>query len=99
VINTHLASLRLPKGEVLGTAAWLYFLVNLSKIPFYTALGLWSDGGAFFTTESLAWDAVLVPAIVGGVFVGRFVYRRIPQKEFLIAVLLLSAIGALVLVF
>jgi uncharacterized membrane protein YfcA len=99
VINTHLASLRLPKGEVLGTAAWLYFLVNLSKIPFYTALGLWSDGGAFFTTESLAWDAVLVPAIVGGVFVGRYVYRRIPQKEFLIAVLLLSAIGALVLVF
>lgn len=99
VINTHLASLRLPKSEVLGTAAWLYFLVNLSKIPFYTALGLWSEGGAFFTAESLAWDAVLVPAIVVGVFVGRTVYRRIPQKQFLIAVLVLSAIGALVLVF
>jgi uncharacterized membrane protein YfcA len=98
VINTHLASLRLPKSEVLGTAAWLYFLVNLSKIPFYTALGLWSEGGAFFTAESLAWDAVLVPAIVVGVFVGRTVYRRIPQKQFLIAVLVLSAIGALVLV-
>jgi hypothetical protein len=40
-----------------------------------------------------------VPAIVAGVFVGRTVNRRIPQKEFLVAVLALSAIGAFVLVF
>jgi uncharacterized protein len=99
VINTHLASIGMAKGEVMGTAAWLYFLVNISKIPFYLALGLWSRGGAFFTFESISWDAVLVPAIVAGVFVGRTVNRRIPQKEFLVAVLALSAIGAFVLVF
>jgi hypothetical protein len=99
VINTHLASLRLAKGALVGTAAWLYFSVNVSKIPFYVALGEWSEGGPFFTGESLAWNAALVPAIVAGVFVGRMVYRRIPQREFLVAVLALSALGALVLVF
>lgn len=98
VINTYLAAARLPKQELLGTAAWLYFVVNLSKIPFYVALGLWSDGGAFFTSESLLWDAILVPGIFVGVFAGRAAYQRIPQRAFLIAVLILSAAGALLLV-
>lgn len=98
VINTHLAALRLPKPELLGTAAWLYFVVNIAKIPFYIALGLLTSGGPFFTTESLAWNLALVPAVVVGVYVGRLLYRRIPQRPFLIAVLALSALGALVLV-
>ena len=98
VINTYLASLRLPKHEFLGTAAWLYFVVNLSKIPFYLALGSWTDGGSFFTVESLAWNVVLVPAIFAGVYAGRLVYNRFPQRVFLLAVLLLSAAGSLVLI-
>lgn len=99
VINTHLASLRLPKAELLGTAAWLYLVLNLAKIPFYLALGVFTDGGLFFTRESLAWNAVLVPAVIGGVYLGRFIYHRIPQRAFLVAILVLSAVGALVLVF
>lgn len=98
VINTYLAASRLPKQELLGTAAWLYFVVNLSKIPFYLAIGTWAEGGSFFTGESLLWNAVLVPGIFVGVFVGRLAYQRIPQRAFLIAVLVLSAAGALLLV-
>lgn len=99
VINTYLASLRLPKSELLGTAALLYFVLNLAKIPFYLGLGAWSEGGPFFTLESLAWNVVLIPAVVAGVYLGRVVYNRIPQKAFLVAVLILSAAGALALVF
>lgn len=98
VINTYLASVKLPKEQFLGTAAWLYFVVNLSKIPFYLALGAWSAGGDFFTWQSLLWDLSLVPAIFVGVFVGRAMYQRIPQRGFLLAVLGLSAAGALILV-
>lgn len=98
VINTYLATLRLPKSEFLGTSAWLYFAVNLSKIPFYIALGLWSAGGSFFTLETLVWDAALVPAVVAGAFTGRILYERIPQRSFLIAILVLSGAGALALV-
>lgn len=99
VINTYLAALRLPKAELLGTAALLYFIVNLAKIPIYLALGAWTEGGPFFTLESLAWNLVLVPAIVAGVYLGRVIYNRIPQRAFLVAVLVLSAAGALALVF
>lgn len=95
VINTYLAGLRLPKSELLGTAAWLYFVLNLAKIPFYLGLQTWSEGGSFFTLEGLTYDLVLVPAIVAGVFVGRQIYRRIPQRTFLVAILVLSALGAI----
>jgi uncharacterized membrane protein YfcA len=99
VLNTHLASRGLDKVQLLGTAAWLYFGLNLSKIPFYLALGTWSEGGPFFTVESLIWDAALIPAIVIGVFAGRRLQHRIPQRAFLIAVLVLSAAGAVALIF
>lgn len=98
VINTYLASLRLSKDEFLGTAAWLYFVVNLSKIPFYIGLGTWTEGGSFFTDETLVWNGLLVPAVIAGVYTGRAVYNRVPQRGFLLAVLVLSAAGAVVLV-
>lgn len=94
VINTYLAGVRLHKSEFLGTAAWLYFIVNVSKIPFYLGLGAWTTGGPFFTSETLAFDAVMVPAVVAGVIVGRLIYQRIPQTTFLVVILLLSALGA-----
>lgn len=99
VINTYLAGLRLPKAEVLGTASWLYFILNVAKIPFYLALGVFSDGGAFFTGESLLFDLLLVPGVVAGVFVGRAIYRRISQKAFIVVILILSAVGAANLIF
>lgn len=95
VINTYLAGLRLHKSELLGTAAWLYFVLNVAKIPFYLGLGAWTEGGAFFTREGLAFDLVLIPAVVAGVLVGRQIYRRIPQSAFLVVILVLSALGAL----
>lgn len=98
VVNTYLASLRLPKSELLGTAAVLYFAVNLAKVPFYLALGAWTEGGPFFTAESIAWNLTLVPGVIAGVYLGRLIYNRIPQRAFLVAVLVLSAAGALALV-
>ena len=94
VINTYLVGLRLPKHQHLGTSAWLYLTVNVSKIPFYVALGAWTDGGAFFTRDSLLFGLAMVPAIVLGVYSGRSLFHHLPQRAFLIGVLVLSAAGA-----
>ena len=95
IINTYLVGLGLPKFELIGSTAWLYFVVNLSKVPFYVALAQWTSGGPFFTWQSLLFDLALVPAILAGVFSGRFVFHRVPQRAFLLLVLALSAVGAL----
>ena len=98
IINTYLVGLRLPKEQYLGTSAWFYFGVNISKIPIYLALGELTDGGRFFTGESLAFGAVVIPAIFAGVYTGRWVVHRIPERAFLVMILLLSAVGALNLI-
>ena len=98
VINTFLIRSRLPKHELIGTSAWLYFLINVSKIPLYLALGAWSTGGPFFTADSLLFDLAVAPAIVVGVFAGRSVFRLLPQRTFTIIVLVLSAAGAVKLI-
>lgn len=95
VINTYLIRLGLPKHELVGTSAWLYFIINLSKIPLYLALGAWSTGGAFFTGEVLLYDLAVVPAVLLGAFGGRALFRHIPQRLFAIVVLALSALGAI----
>jgi uncharacterized membrane protein YfcA len=99
VINTYLIRLGLPKHEMVGTSAWLYFLVNLTKIPLYIALGLWTSGGAFFTGETLLFDLTVIPAVFLGAFGGRALFHRIPQRLFTVVVLALSAIGAVKLLF
>ncbi len=94
VINTYLIRLGLPKHELVGTSAWLYFIVNLSKIPLYLALTAWAGGGAFFTGEALLYDLTVIPAVFLGAFGGRALFHRIPQRAFAIVVLTLSALGA-----
>lgn len=98
VINTYLAGLGLGKRAFLGTSAWLYFALNISKIPFYVALGELTDGGRFFTLDSLAFDALMVPAVVVGVYSGRALVPHISQRAFLLVVLVLAAAGAVNLV-
>jgi hypothetical protein len=98
IMNTYLVGLGLPKHELVGTSAWFYFAVNAGKIPFYLALGEWTSGGRFFTVDGLVYDAAMVPAIVIGVFSGRALFHRIPQQAFSAIVLVLSAGGALRLV-
>ncbi len=94
VLNTYLVRLGLGKDELVGTSAWFYFTVNLAKVPVYMALGAWSSGGPFFTGTNLTFDAVLLPAVLIGVFSGRNLLHKLPERVFVIGVLVLSAAGA-----
>ena len=80
--------------EHVGTSAWLYFAVNLAKIPLYVALGELTTGGRFFTADTLTYGALMIPAIVVGVYSGRILFRYLPQRAFLTIVLVLSGVGA-----
>lgn len=94
ILNTYLVGLGLSKEELIGTSAWFYFAVNLAKVPVYTGIGALSSGGHFFTGTSLAFDAVCLPAVLVGLFGGRTLFHRLPERAFLGGVLVLSAAGA-----
>lgn len=95
VINTYLVGLGLGRDELVGTSAWFYFAVNLAKIPLYLGLGWWTTGGPFMTGESLLWGLTMVPGVVAGVYLGRWILPRISQQTFVVLVLVLSAAGGI----
>jgi uncharacterized protein len=76
--------------ELVGAAAWLYFVINLVKLPVSIGLGLVHPG-------SLLLDLVLLPAMAAGAWVGVITIRRITQVQFERYVLALVAVSALLL--
>ena len=92
VMNLYLLAQRLPKEEFIATGAWFFLVVNLSKIPIYTAYGL-------FTRESLTFNLIMAPVVVVGTITGVWLVRRIPQHVFELLIRLLTLAAALALFF
>ena len=91
IMSVYLLAKGLPKKEFIGTGAWYYMIVNLLKFPLYVSLGI-------ITTDSLAFNAWMAPAILLGAVLGILVLPRIPQKLFEWIVILMTAIASLRLI-
>jgi uncharacterized membrane protein YfcA len=76
--------------ELVGAAAWLYFVVNVIKLPFSIGLGLLHPG-------SVLVDVVLLPALAVGAWLGAVTIRRVSRIQFERYVLVLVAISAVLL--
>jgi uncharacterized protein len=94
IMNTYFTGIGLPKDQIIGTSAWFYLAVNAAKLPVYLAIGKWSSGGPFFTAESLRFDLAIAPAVIVGVFAGRWMLPRISQQVFTLIVLILAALAS-----
>ncbi len=92
VMALYLLARGLPRWAFVGTAALFFFIVNLIKVPFSASLGL-------INTPSLTLNLWLAPAVVLGLFLGRALLLRLPQKLFEEAVLALCALAALQMIF
>jgi uncharacterized membrane protein YfcA len=82
-----LLSRRLDKHEFLGTAAWFFLLVNLSKVPPFLLMGV-------MNSRTLTLDLAIAPAIAIGALSGAWLLRRIPQAVFDAFVLGLAGLAA-----
>lgn len=88
VFTIYCLAVALPKFELVGTSAWFFFIINAFKVPFSVSLGL-------IHGNTLALNAVLSPAIVAGIFVGRWLTAHIPQRLFDGLLLAFAAVAAL----
>jgi uncharacterized protein len=90
VMSMYFLAMRFPVKEFLGTAAWFFAIVNLSKLPFSIGLGL-------ITVPGLLVDLVLVPLVVAGALFGRWLAGRLNQVLFERLVITFTVIGAVYL--
>jgi len=91
IMALYFLAIALPKFEFVGTSAWFFLIVNVFKVPFSYQLGL-------IHGMTLLLNLVLVPAIVAGLFIGRWLVTRIPQKLFDSLLLAFAALAALRLI-
>ena len=87
VMSMYFLAMRTPVKVFLGTAAWFFAIVNIVKVPVLAGLGL-------LTVPVLLMDAVLVPLVVVGALLGRWLIPRIDQALFDRIVLGLTVLGA-----
>ena len=91
VANLYLLTVGLPKWNLIGTAAWVFFVINLCKVPLSAHLGLTN-------AYSLTLGLVLAPLVVVGFLTGRALAGAMPQKVFERFLLLCTAVGAVRLI-
>lgn len=91
VITIYCLAVGLPKFEVVGTLAWFFFIINAFKVPFSAGLGL-------IRADTLLLNLALVPAVIAGVFGGRWILQRLPQRIFNLLMLGFAALAALRLI-
>ena len=91
--NLFFLAMRLPKNEFVGTAAWLFLITNLFKLPFH--LFVWET----ISIETLTINLKLIPAILLGLLTGVRLVKLINEKQYRIFILVVTAIGAIAILF
>ena len=87
----YFLAMRLPKNNFIGTAAWLFFIVNLFKLPFH--IWVWHT----ISIETLLVDLRLLPATLVGFGIGVWLVKRIDDAFYRRLILILTAAGAVLI--
>ncbi|MFC9685942.1 TSUP family transporter, partial [Streptomyces sp. NPDC056948] len=88
VMSMYLLSAGFRKLGFLGTSAFFFLIVNVSKLPFSAGLGL-IDG------RSLLLDLALVVFVVPGALFGKWAVHKINQRLFEQLVIAATIVGGL----
>lgn len=91
--NLYFLATRLPKNEIVATSAWVFFVINIFKLPFHV-----------FSWETIRMDTLwinltLAPSVIIGFFVGTRILKLFNEKGFRTFLLVMTAIGAVLILF
>ena len=90
ISNIYFLAMRFPKNEFIGTAAWLFFIINVFKLPFH--IFIWKT----VTTETLVLNSMLIPAVIIGFFLGAYIVKLISNVNYRRFILIVTAIGGVI---
>lgn len=91
ISTIYFLAIRFEKNEFIGTAAWLFFIVNVFKVPFH--IFVWKT----VTLETIVLNSVLTPMIIIGFLVGVKVVKKIPNSFYRKFILFITAVGGVIM--
>lgn len=89
--NIYFLAMRMVKNDFIGTAAWVFLVINLFKLPFQVFY--WKN----ITASSLKTDLMLLPAMLLGFWLGLKLVAKIKDEGYRRVILLLTLAGAVVI--
>jgi uncharacterized protein len=87
--NIYFLAMRMPKNNFIGTAAWVFLVINLFKLPFQVFY--WKN----ITPYTLQTDLFLLPALIAGFWAGVKIVSKIEDESYRKIVIVLTLAGAL----
>ena len=87
--NIYFLAMKFPKKAFIGTIAWLFFFINIFKLPFH--IWVWKT----VNTSSLKEDLWLIPFVIIGFGIGILLIEKISEslfKKYIIGITLLGAV-------
>lgn len=87
--NIYFLAMRSPKNNFIGTAAWVFLVVNYFKLPFQ--IFYWKN----ITGSTLQTDLLLIPALILGFWAGAKIVARIKDDNYRKVVIVLTMVGAI----
>lgn len=76
VMAVYFISMRLPKNNFIGTAAWFFLVINWFKVPFH----IW----VWHTINKDSWliAIILIPAILIGAYLGIILVKKMSDRTY-----------------
>ncbi len=91
--NIYFLAMRLPKNDFIGTAAWVFLIINYFKLPFQ--IFFWKN----ITLSTLKTDLVLLPSLLIGFIIGIKIVAALKDNSYRKIIIALTFIGALLIFF
>jgi uncharacterized protein len=91
--NIYFLAMRMPKNDFIGTAAWVFLVINLFKLPFQVFY--WKN----IDLHVLQTDLVLLPALLAGFWAGIKIVSKIKDDSYRKVVIVLTLVGAVFIFF
>ncbi len=92
VMALYLLSMKLPKNEFIGTAAWFFMILNFLKVPFHVF------GWKTITMNSFMMDTLTIPAVAIGAWLGVFIIKYINDNYYRWFIILSTFVAAIFMV-
>lgn len=93
VMAVYFLSMRLPKNNFIGTAAWFFLVINWFKVPFH--VWVWHT----INKDSWLLALVLVPIILSGAYLGIVLVKKMNDRTYRWFIVGMTFIAAIVMMF